>query len=410
MKRQILRKASLLLTLCMIAAMLIACSGEAQSTVESSLAGSTATSGSNTASGEPIKIGFIAVMAGTDAYVGQSAYLAAQDYAAELTAKGGILGRPVELIGYDISVDFSEGVNATNRLIQQDKVCAIIGPDGSDYAMPLAAIGEAAQVPLVCTAATNERVTVNEDGSVKPYMFRVCFPDSYQGKALAQYAYNKMGLRKVANLTCVTAAYSKGLVKIFSEEFIKLGGTITAEEGFQITDTEFRSQLTKIHDSGAEAVFNPTGEYRHAALMAKQAADLGYEDMGFLGTDGWYAESLLENAGAELEGAVITNGIVEDDPRFSDFRNAFNAKHGMMPNMFAYYTLDAFMTIEAAIKKGNSASGKDIRDNLENLSDIDVFSGKLTIEPDTHNPHNKEVAILKITNSKFVLVESYKPQ
>ena len=119
-------------------------------------------------SGEPIRIGFEGWSSGADAYMGQVAEAILQDYIDDVNANGGWLGRPVELVAYDISKDFSESINATNRLINQDKVVAIIGPDGSPFAIPLGDIVAEAKVPLL-PYGSNSLVTVNEDGSVKPY-------------------------------------------------------------------------------------------------------------------------------------------------------------------------------------------------------------------------------------------------
>ena len=131
----------------------------------STAGGSQATASGAAPSGEPIRIGFEGWSSGADAYMGQVAEAILQDYIDDVNANGGWLGRPVELVAYDISKDFSESINATNRLINQDKVVAIIGPDGSPFAIPLGDIVAEAKVPLL-PYGSNSLVTVNEDGSV----------------------------------------------------------------------------------------------------------------------------------------------------------------------------------------------------------------------------------------------------
>jgi branched-chain amino acid transport system substrate-binding protein len=136
--------------------------------------------------------------------------------------------------------------------MDQDKAVAIIGPSWSAAGIPLAEIADTAQVPMVATTASNVNVTVTEDGKLHPYMFRVCFIDPYQGYALADFAYNKLGLRKVAFLTDVASPYTVGVHKFFESHFTELGGEVVAQEGYTQGDTEFRAQLAKIKDSGAD--------------------------------------------------------------------------------------------------------------------------------------------------------------
>lgn len=177
----------------------------------STAGGSQATASGAAPSGEPIRIGFEGWSSGADAYMGQVAEAILQDYIDDVNANGGWLGRPVELVAYDISKDFSESINATNRLINQDKVVAIIGPDGSPFAIPLGDIVAEAKVPLL-PYGSNSLVTVNEDGSVKPYVFRACPVDSDSASVLAAYAYKEMGVRKVATLVETTNAYCVGML------------------------------------------------------------------------------------------------------------------------------------------------------------------------------------------------------
>lgn len=362
-------------------------------------------------SSKTIRIGFAAQLSGGDSYIGQTAKLALEDYVTELNAKGGILGKKVELITYDTRSEPSECVNVAKRLIEQDKVVAIIGPEWTGGSVPLAPIVNAAKVPLLATTATNPKVTVDEaTKQVYPFMFRVCFIDPYQGTALAEYAYNELGLRKVAFLTDVSGAYSVGIQDYFSAEFIKLGGEIVAKEGYQANDVEFRAQLTNIKKANPDALCIPTGTYRDAALIAKQAGDLGLKAQ-MLGVDGWVADELLTMAGKELQGAIVTSGVSNGDPQFQAYNDAFATKHpGQKVNVYAYYALDALMMIKYGIETAGKLDGTAIANAIANAKDVQAFTSKLTYEPDTHNPHNKPVQILKIDNSKWTIIKTFEPK
>jgi len=361
--------------------------------------------------GGTTKIGFIGFLTGADAYLGQSAKLALEDYIADMNAKGGLQGKKVELVAYDIGMDpNTETVNAANRLIQQDKVCAIIGPESSEQAIVAIPIANTAMVPIITTTASNVKVTVGDDGKVHPYMFRMCFIDPYQGTALANFAYKKLNLRKTAFLGDVTNIYTQGIQQYYEDAFIKLGGEAVSKQGFVPTDVEYRAQLSKIKESNADSILIATGSYKVVAFVAKQAKQLGVKAQ-LLGVDGWYASELMDLAGKELEGAYMTNGVTESDPMFAEYNAKFKEKHpGQSANIYAYYALDAMKAIEYAVTKTKSADPKKIKDAIENMKDVQLFTSKVTIEPDTHNPHNKPVTVLRITDSQYKTYEIYQPE
>ncbi|NMB58419.1 MAG: ABC transporter substrate-binding protein, partial [Chloroflexi bacterium] len=256
-------------------------------------------------------------------------------------------------------------------------------------------------------------VTVDDNDKVHPYMFRTCFIDPYQGYALADFAYKELGKKKVAFITDVTSAYSVGIQNFFEDHFKELGGEVVAKEGYQANDTEFRAQISKVAESGADLLMVPTGTYRDIALISKQATALGLK-IQYLGVDGWVADELLSMAGPELEGAYLSSGVSTESPEFQEFNAAFEKAHGQKASVYAYYALDALKMIEygagEAITKTGSPSPTAIRDAIENMKDVPVFTSKLTIEPDTHNPHNKPVIIMSIKDSKWNIEKTYEPE
>jgi branched-chain amino acid transport system substrate-binding protein len=126
-------------------------------------------------------IGHCTTMTGSDAYVAPGAVPALEDEVAKINAAGGINGWMLKIIAYDSQGLPAEAVAITHRMIDQDKVIAIVGPSNSGSGIPMARIADASHVPIIATTATNVNVTVDESGKVHPYMFRVCFIDSYQG-------------------------------------------------------------------------------------------------------------------------------------------------------------------------------------------------------------------------------------
>ena len=362
---------------------------------------------------DEVKIGFVAQLTGADSYVGQAAKLALEDHVADLNAKGGISGKKVKLIVYDSRCEATEAVAATKRLIDQDKVAGVVGPEWSAAAIPLGPIAEAGKVPVLATTASNIKVTLNDNGSVKPWIFRTCFIDPYQGTALANYAFRDLKKRKAAFIYDVGSAYSAGILQFFEAEFTRLGGKMVAKEGYQTNDTEFRAQLSKVAQAQPDCLVVPTSTYRDIALIGKQAEALGLK-FQLLGVDGWVADELLTMAGKELEGSVLTSGLSTEDAQFADYNAKFLAKHKMKCQIYAYYALDAIMALEHGIKvsldKTKKVDTSVIRETLENMKDVPVFTSSLTYEPKTHNPHNKPIVVMTIKNSKWQTVKTYKPE
>lgn len=365
-------------------------------------------------SGDSVTIGFFGNMTASGAFQDVPQRFAIEDYIADINARGGLLGKKVKFVWYDAGRDaLTESVTAVNKMVQQDKVVGIVGPGGSRYALPVVSLCNDSKTPCITIGATNAKVTVNEDtGKVNPYMFRVSFIDPYQGSALANFAYNDLGFKKLATIAAVDDLYAQGLLQYFTKEYKKLGGEITSALSYQSTDVEFRSQLSAIDDSGADVLFAPATEYKYAAFIAKQAEQLGLE-FTYLLPEAVYSRELLENAGPQIEGAYISIPMDEDDPRFAEFNKVFDEKHkssGYKANMYAYYAMDGIMLLEWAINKAGSFDGEAIKNALETAKDVPLFTeSSFTIEPETHNPHNKSVSIMRVENSQYKLVTTYKP-
>jgi branched-chain amino acid transport system substrate-binding protein len=362
--------------------------------------------------GKVIKIGYVTEQTGVEAYIGQASVPALQDYVDQINAAGGIEGYKLELIVYDTRSEVTDAVSVTKRLVEQDKVVAVIGPSWSAAAIPVAEIADTAKVPVIGTTASNVNVTVTEAGELNPFMFRVCFIDPYQGYALADFAYNELGKRKVAFLTDVASPYTVGVHKYFEQHFVELGGEVVASEGYQSGDAEFRAQLAKVKDSGADVLIAAAYTFKDAGLIGQQMKALGL-DITVMGADGWFAPDLLTMAGPELEGAYLTNGVSTEAPEFADFNKAFEAKHKVQPNIYTYYGLDALYAIEYGIRTAIKNTGEPtpvaVRDALENMKDVQLFTSVVTMEPDTHNPHNKPILIMTIKDSKWEIVKTFKP-
>lgn len=359
---------------------------------------------------DTVTIGYIGDLSGNGAYVGVPPQLFLEDYVKKLNDNGGLLGKKVELVSYDMAADnATESVNITNRFINQDKVIAIIGPSSSSAGVAMAPLCDAGKVPFIATSATNPKVTVAEDGTLHDYAFRVCFIDPYQGKAAADYAY-KNGITKVGIVEELGSTYSQGIANYFQDEFKSLGGQVIDRIGVQSADVEFRAQLTTLADEGVEAIYAPFGTYVIPAYLANQAADLGLK-FQFMFSDSVYDDALLSVAGKNLDGAWITNGLYSEDPKYDEFKADFVAKHPeWVANMYVMYAYDAIELLVYACKQANSTNSVEITKALSAASDVKLYTDEhFTVDPATHNPLNKMVAIIGIKDGAFTLNDSFYP-
>jgi branched-chain amino acid transport system substrate-binding protein len=360
-------------------------------------------------------IGHVTTMTGSDAYIAPGAVSALEDEVAKVNAAGGINGYMLKVIAYDGQSLPAECVAVTKRLIDQDKVVAIVGPSFSGAGIPMAKIADESHVPILATTATNVNVTVDESGKVHPYMFRVCFIDPYQGTALADYCYNKLGKRQAAFITDVASPYTVALHQFFKDRFTKLGGQVVADEGYNKGDQEFRAQLAKVKSGKADVLVACADNYKDPGLIAKQAKALNL-NIQMIGGDGWMVEDILPYAGKELDGAFFTTIASVNDPAFAKYNSDYKAKHpGKEANIWGYLGLDCMAIIENGIKtvtaNGGAWSQEKFRDAIEGTKDLPVFTAaKFTFDKTNHNPYNKPVLLIQIKDGQFKILESYAPK
>ena len=362
-----------------------------------------------------LNIGHITTLTGLGAYIGPAAAGALEDEAARINAAGGINGWNLKIITYDGAGHAADNVAVAKRLIDQDKCVAIVGPTFSGAAIPIAKIADESHVPVIATTATNVNVTVDESGKVHPYMFRVCFIDPYQGTALADYSYNKLGKRRAAFITDVASPYTVALHQFFKDRFTKLGGQVVTDEGYNKGDQEFRAQLAKVKNGKADVLVVCADNYKDPGLVAKQAKALNM-NIQMIGADGWMVEDILPYAGKELDGSFFTTIASVNDPVFAKFNADFAKKHpGKEANIWGYLGLDCMAIIENGIKQVTANNGawsqEKFRDAIENTKDLPVFTAaKFTFDKSNHNPYNKPVLLIEIKDGQFKILESYAPK
>lgn len=289
-----------------------------------------------------------------------------------------------------------ESTNATRKLLSVNKVSVMIGAPTSSLALASAPIVQEAQIPFITPTATNERVT-----TVGDYITRACFTDNFQGVVMAKFAINTLKAKRGLVLTEITSDYSKGLAKAFTDEFLKLGGTLATKEEltYSAKDTDFQSILRKVKRAKPDFIFIP-GYYVEVGHILKQARAQEI-NVPFLGGDGWDSPKLFEIAGSAAKGSYISNHFAPDDesPVVQAFVKEYKAKYGSNPGSFAALGYDSLGILVNAIEKAKSPSPKDIRDALVATKDYKGITGSISFDKN-RNPQ-KSAVVLEANESGF---------
>lgn len=352
--------------------------------------------------GKTILVGNFGSMTGAEATFGISTrdgILLAVD---EINAAGGLLGKKVELKYYDNQGKPEEARLSVEKLINVDKVVAVLGEVASTRSLAGAPVAQQYQVPMITPSSTNPEVTKKGD-----YIFRTCFIDPYQGRVMAKFASESLKAKKAAILRDSKSDYSVGLAEFFTKTFTQDGGTIVADEKFASGDVDFKAQLTSIKQKGADVIFIP-GYYTEVGLIARQARELGL-NQPLLGGDGWDSPKLIEIGGKALEGSYFSNHYAVTDPRpeVVSFIASYKKKYGSVPDGLAATGYDAAHILFAAIKRANSVDGKALRDSIAATKDHPGVSGVISLNE--QRDAQKSAVVLQVMNGEYKFVQSVAP-
>jgi branched-chain amino acid transport system substrate-binding protein len=351
------------------------------------------------AAGE-IKIGLYLPMTGAAAAMGQMVWegvLLAQ------RLKPRVLGQEVKLALVDTRSDKIEAANAVSRLIEKEKVAAIIGEVISSDSLAGVPIAERAQTPNIAPTATNPLVTQN-----RKYAFRACFVDDLQGRVAARFARENLKAGKAAILIDQAQDYCVGLANYFQKEFQRRGGEIVAVSYIQTGDQDFTAQIAALKAKKPDLIYAPN-YYAESALLAKQLQDLGAKAPILTG-DGAQVPELLSIGGKAVEGMYFTAHFHRQavaTPLAKKFLKAYEAEYKKEMDAFTALAGDSYFLLLNAMEKAGSTDGPKVAQALAATKDFPGVTGKITMGPD-HNPI-KGVVVLKVENGKFTYQTTINP-
>jgi branched-chain amino acid transport system substrate-binding protein len=332
-----------------------------------------------------IKVGLNAPITGDIPKVGEGSKYAAQMWLEDINKAGGLEvgGKKykVEVIVEDNESKAESAVKANTKMITEDEVIAIVGPQSSAQAVPAGDVANNYETPMISPWSTNPNTTKD-----RPYVFRGCFLDPFQGPVVANFVKEKFGFTKAAVLFDVASDYPKGLAEVFKAAWEKINGSgsVVAYESFTTKDTDFSSQLTKIINSGAEFFFTPQ-YYNEVALIVKQAHELGW-DKPIVGSDSWGSAETVALCGEDCYGLYFSTHYAAAGAKGATkaFIDRYNTKYGYVPDDVAALTWDSLRLVQQAIQNAGKITGKvktdrkAVRDALAKIKNFDGITGGMT--------------------------------
>ncbi|MDQ3087505.1 MAG: ABC transporter substrate-binding protein [Acidobacteriota bacterium] len=358
-----------------------------------------------TDTGDTIKVGVYGDLTGQTSSFGQSTINGIRLAVDEINAAGGVNGKKITLISEDDQGRPEQAKTVMSKLINQDKVQAVLGEVASSNSLAAAPVAQEAKIPMITPSSTNPKVT-----EVGDYISRVCFIDPFQGSVMAKFAANTLNAKTAAIIGDVQSDYSKGLTEFFTKEFTKLGGRVVAEQKYAQTDPDFKAQLTAIRNTNPDVIYIP-GYYGQVAIIAKQARELGM-NMPLLGGDGWDSPELWKLGGDALKNAYISNHYSAENPapEIQNFVKAYQAKYNVVPDSLAALAYDAAKVLADAIKRAGGTDSAKLKDAINATKDFKGVTGSITLDGSRNAIKPAVVLELNPSEGKFAFKETIYPE
>lgn len=352
-----------------------------------------------------IKIGVLMNLTGPWASIDGPAWNSVQLAVDDINRAGGLLGKKVEAICIDTKADEGETVSATIRLIEREKVNAIIGYCDTHWVLTAAPIARDFGIPFITAGATHPRIPERSGA------WLACFGDNAQAAIVAEYAYKDKGLRRAAVWIDNAVDFSVAVCAFFKDAFEHYGGKVVYEDYFETEWTDFSALVTRLKRMEGQVDFVYLGAIPgNIGIMVKQIREAGIR-MPIYSEDGADTPLLAEVAGRHAEGVIITSHMTLESkaPLVVKYIEGYKRKFGRMPeNAFAGLGYDATMLVVEAVKKVQSADPRMISAGIRLIKELPGITGTITYPPGSQVP-NKSVSVLESRGGKFILLVDRAP-
>src|SRR5215208_1849377 len=351
-----------------------------------------------------IKIGYFGDLTGPTFNFGQSAINGVLMVADEVNQAGGINGRRIDVVIEDDKGSPEEAARLTAKLIDKDKVIAIIAGGTSGNSLAAAPKAQSSHIPFISPSSTDPAVTKTGN-----YIFRACFVDSFQGEVMARFAANTLKAQKAAIIFDFNSPYGRGLTDYFELSFARFGGRIVSKQSYTQGDDDFKGQLSSIRAAEPDVIYIP-GYYGDVTTIAKQARMIGLTQP-LLGGDGWDAPELWQLGGDALNGSYISTHYSIDDPSpaIQTFVESYKRLYGnLLPDAHAALAYDGSRLLMDAITRAGTTNGDKLREALAQTKNLVGVTGVISMDRDRNAV--KPAVVLKLQDARFIYQETIQPQ
>jgi branched-chain amino acid transport system substrate-binding protein len=352
-----------------------------------------------------VRLGLVSPMSGPNARYGSFSLRGAQLAAKEINAAGGIGGRQLRIFSADSQGTPVEGVSATRRLIDQDKVDFLIGDVSSSVTLAMQPVVEDAGMLLLNAASSNPKITYGAGVGGFKWTFRNYPTDENRALVVIQYAAEKKNFRKFAVLS-VDSDYGRAAIEFTKKYLPRFNSQILTEDYYKEGEVDFRSVLAKIRDSGAQAIIM-YGLADTTPIVARQMIEVGLAGkIPLIGNAEFNTAQTIRAAPRALEGAIEAAAWLPtwDSPKSLAFVETFTKEHREAPNNHAYVHWETTHLLSKAVAAAASIDRVKVRDALSKIK-YDSAMGEVTF--DDHNQARLPMILLEIENGKPVIKGAY---
>lgn len=365
------------------------------------VAGHVTSAASSPKASDPVRIAAIFSQTGIAATHNEPLISMVQLAVEDINQAGGVLKRPIQLIVLDNQSTPIGATIAAEEAIRLD-VAAVVGAHWSSHSLAMAPLLQKAGIPMISPGSTNPEVT-----KVGSYVFRACFLDSFQGQAMARFAFSDLKARTAAIVRNIDEEYSVMLAEFFKRSFLAFGGKVLLDTEYRGKAVDFAAIIKSANARQPDVMYLP-GYTRDSGLFVKQARSLGLK-CTFLGGDAW--DEIETYAGEAIEGSYQSAPWHPQAPfpRSAYLQTLYRRKfHKEIGNMSAPLAYDAVYLLANAIEQAGSLDRAGIRDALAATRDFRGATGIISFDGNG-DPENKDVIIIRFQNGQRTFFKTIKP-
>lgn len=322
---------------------------------------------------DPVKIGLIIPLSGGNSLSGAEVLAGVTLAAEECNAAAGANGRTIQIVKEDDAGVPTTGASAAQKLIERDRVVAIIGSQTSNVSIAIGNLGRKTKVPVITAGAASSEITESNVAG-DPWIFRAMPGTGEQGGESASDMLKLLKLKRVA-VIYDNSSYGRLLSDSFVKAVKSMGGELVATEHYEQGEQDFYTLLTRVRETKPEGVFI-AGLIAEGAAILRQSSEINFKTQ-FYGSGGMISNSLLDLAGKAASEGFAVNVMYEPNttnPFGKAFGERFQKRFSLPGNTLSGHGFDVGSIVCDAVKRAKTTDGTGIRDAIR-TSNIEIVEG-----------------------------------